>query len=591
MPFPIVYRPSRVTPTAASQVEVLNRYNAPADLTTAVAVSSGTITFTLADPGIYMLRIRVGGSLEYGTFGVDGTSTDPTAPEWLEHGLIKDRTAIVNPVDARILANLADPASALNTTFAPAQRSVYGPRWVFDGDSITANGITTSNGNQDRSRSWTSEMARLSMGRIKYVYNAAVSGYRIDQMLARFDEFVAPKDPDVVLLTAGTNDIGQGRSMDLWLADLESYRVKCQSIGATLIVGAIWPSDSNTPAGRQAATRTWNTALYSWAESKGVQVIPWDTLADPVTGGWPTGWSADQVHPGLLDSYTVIGKLGWQSVEPKAGPALIRRATYNGADALPNGLFTTLNAATNPPNLTAGTSSTASGTLAAGTYSYRYTARTFWGESLPSTERQVTLSGTGQITITNSTVSGARGYRVYRKAPGDTTWKYLTYLSPGTTTSFTDNGSLTAGADMSGVDTSQTPTGLVAGSTTPHQIGPVTTTEAGIKGRIFRSMPYEGSVSSPNDHFLVNVTPGEVYEVSALIRTTGTTEGVLILRFRDASATIAQMYIARDRMTNGWGLAHAIATVPPNVSSVRISLDQTDGSSTGYAEMQFRKIS
>ncbi|BCW47889.1 SGNH/GDSL hydrolase family protein [Arthrobacter sp. StoSoilB13] len=119
--------------------------------------------------------------------------------------------------------------AALNASYAQARRAVYGPRWVFDGDSITINGFSTVLGNQDRSRSWTSEMARQSMGRIRFVFNAAVAGYRSDQVLARFDTYVAPQNPDVVLLTIGTNDIGQGYTMASWLANVQGLLRQVQS--------------------------------------------------------------------------------------------------------------------------------------------------------------------------------------------------------------------------------------------------------------------------------------------------------------------------------------------------------------------------
>lgn len=541
--------------------------------------------------------VAVWAALAYASVGPVG----PDGPANTDASLLSSGTVPEGRLPARLgegelsatYGPTAQAASApLKAAFAPARRAVYGSRCVYDGDSISINGISATDGNQDRSRSWTSEMARLSMGRIRYVYNAAVSGYRIDQVLARFDAFVAPQTPDLVILTAGTNDIRQSRTMAQWKADLIAYFEKCKTIGADLIVGAIWPSDDN--AAHAATARLWNTDLYTWAAANSVQVLPWDTLADPITGGWPAGWSGDLLHPGLLDSYAVIGKLGWQSVEPKAGPPAVRRAVSNGADSLPNGFFTTLTAPMAAPNLSAGTADTTSGTLPAGTYSYKYTARTFWGESLPSTERSVTLSAVGKITITNGTVSGSRGYRVYRKGPSDTTWKFITYLSVSTTTSFVDDGSIVAGADMSGVDTSPVPTGLVSGSTTPHQIGPVTTTEAGVRGRILRVLPLDGSTSFPNDHYAIPVVAGEVYSISALVRTTGTAEAVFGVRFRNSAVVnIGQVYVARDRMINGWGLAHLTFTVPPNAVTARVSFEQADGTSTGYAEfaeVRFDKV-
>src|SRR5205823_4445313 len=127
-----------------------------------------------------------------------------------------------------------------------------------------------------------------------------------------FDADVAPHNPDVVLLTVGTNDIGAAVSMALWLSNLDAYLAKCHAIGAKLVVGAIWPTDENTIVpGRTVTTATWNTALYTWAAANNVTIVPWNQLADPVTGGWPAGWSSDQIHPTLLDSYSQIGTFGW----------------------------------------------------------------------------------------------------------------------------------------------------------------------------------------------------------------------------------------------------------------------------------------
>lgn len=474
-----------------------------------------------------------------------------------------------------------------------SRRTVFGPRWVWDGDSITINGITANTAGQDRSKSWTAELARLSLGRIDYIYNAAVSGYRLDQMLARFDDFVAPQQPDVVFLTAGTNDVGQGRSLEAFMADVVAYYEKCRAIGAQLVIGAIWPTSSNSPSGRPATSRLWNLSIYNWARNNGVTMVPWERLADPDTGGWPTGWSSDSIHPGNLDSYAQIGKFAWDILKHKVGSEAVRRATVTGADALSNGFFTQLTSYL-PPNLTNGVATTGTGTLPAGTYSYKYTSRTFYGESLPSVERQVTLSATGQITITNSTISGARGYRIYRKAPGDTTWKYLTYSSVGTNTTFVDDGSYIPGVDAPTVSTAQVPTGLTAGSSTLHQLGPVTFTEPGIRGRIYRAMPYESGSTGPNDYFGVNVVAGEIYEASCLIRTSGDSEGMFAIRFRDAAnANLTQVYLARDRMPNGFGLAHGRVVVPPTATLARVSFECVDSTAVGYAdfaEAAFRKI-
>jgi len=85
MPYPYSWTPTRVTPTSASQVAVVTAINnsTPAILTTPVAVSAGTITFTLTNPGRYTIVAKVGRAVEMGTFEVDVTGVDVSAPEYL----------------------------------------------------------------------------------------------------------------------------------------------------------------------------------------------------------------------------------------------------------------------------------------------------------------------------------------------------------------------------------------------------------------------------------------------------------------------------------------------------------------------------
>jgi lysophospholipase L1-like esterase len=480
-----------------------------------------------------------------------------------------------------------------NNVEATNSKIVYGSRWVFDGDSITINGIATAGTVQDRGSSWTTELARLSYGRIKFIYNAAISGQRTDQALGRFDEFVAPNNPDVVFLTAGTNDIGASRDMSAWLADIEAYRLKCVGIGARLIIGSIWPTDNTNPVGRSATSRTWNNALYTWAVANKVQYVPWERLSNPTTGGWPTGWSSDGLHPTLLDGYTSIAKFAWDFLEPRTGSPVVRRAISNGADAIPNGFFT---AGSNvpTPTLSAGTPTTGTGTLPAGAYSYKFTSRTYWGESIPSAAQSVTLSDVGQITIPYATATGARGFRVYRKGPSDSDWKYLTYISSALSGSFIDNGSFTAGANISGVATGFIPTGLTVGSATLKNLGQAFFSEPGVRGNIYRMYPYETGTGAPNDHFAIAVTPGEVYEISGLIRTNGNAEGAIVARFRDATTNFGQSVVAKGRLINGFGLAHTVITIPANTITLRLSFELTASADGGYldvAEISVTKLS
>jgi hypothetical protein len=89
------------------------------------------------------------------------------------------------------------------------------------------------------------------------------------------------------------------------------------------------------------------------------------------------------------------------------------------------------------------------GTLAAGTYNYKVTAKTAFGETPASPWSSFTLGATGGITVSWATVSGATGYNVYGRS-----WSQngsgFAFIGTSATTSFTDNGSVTAAVEMLG---------------------------------------------------------------------------------------------------------------------------------------------
>jgi len=483
----------------------------------------------------------------------------------------------------KLAAGATDVAARAAVGAASARDTVLGQRWIFDGDSVTINGVFTGGGNQDRSASWTTELAALSLGRINYVYNAAVAGQRSDERLAAFDTAVAPRKPDVVFLTVGTNDVAQGVAMSTWLTNLDAYLAKCQAIDAALVIGAIWPTDQTSVLpNRQALNLAWNTALYVWGETNGVTVVPWDRLADPLTGGWPTGWSTDQIHPTLLDSYSRIGKFAWEFLQPKVGPGPgVRRAVINSEGLLPNGFFIPLGSVTAVPAGRSATASTSAGTLPAGTYSYKVTGRSFFGEGLPSAEFTATLSGVGQISVAASTPSGARGINIYRKGPGDSDWRFMWYMANGTSP-WVDDGSVAPSAVITGVDTSAAPTGLVHGTANVHSIdGPWIFSEPGIRGNIIR-LRKNLAAAADNDYVWANVTPGQVIEGSCLMRGTADGRALIGFRFRaganDSGAAAGQVYAYNQVPTAGaWRLLHLRTTVPAGAATARFSFELAEG--------------
>lgn len=106
-----------------------------------------------------------------------------------------------------------------------------------------------------------------------------------------------------------------------------------------------------------------------------------------------------------------------------------------------------------PTNSAFSTASTG-GSLSNGTYYYRVSAYNSQGETLPSTETSITISGgtsTQTVTVNWSTVTGAVGYRVYGRSTGAEL--FMQQILSGTTT-WVDTGSVTPSGSMPTSDTS-----------------------------------------------------------------------------------------------------------------------------------------
>lgn len=459
-------------------------------------------------------------------------------------------------ITAAIIANRESATSEkLNATINAATSSVYGARTVFDGDSITigSQGGTHANG-QSQGSAWCAVATRLSNGRIIQLRNVAVTGARSDHQLGRFDANVAPLAPETVVLSVGVNDASQGIDANdvsgfkaTWQSSMIEYLDKVRDIGAKLIVGALYPSDDTEKAD---TFREWNEWLYDWAASENVPVIPFDSAADPITGGWPAGWSTDGIHP---EPQTVavsrLGEIAWDTIEPLFGRPESRRGTYAGDSLLPNGFFTdVIESTVNRPSGVTATAETGTGALSAGEYSYRISSAGLHGETILSDEITATLTAPGQVTLSIPPALNNLGYMVYRRAPGEFTWTFIAQLATSAP-SFTDDGLDSTGIPATGEDTSGRFVGLAPGANTAMKHGGGPLTVEGWRGKGFRVAPLFGDTASTNywSLDLSGVTLGEWYLFTARLR--GHDNGFLQVRidFRDSSnATINTMDMMQD---------------------------------------------
>jgi hypothetical protein len=103
------------------------------------------------------------------------------------------------------------------------------------------------------------------------------------------------------------------------------------------------------------------------------------------------------------------------------------------------------------PATPSSSTATTGGTLAAATYSYRVTALTPYGESLPSVAKtQATTGSTSTVTVTWSAVTNATGYRIYGRVAG-----VEKLLGSTTALTFTDTGAVPPLGDLPTVNTAR----------------------------------------------------------------------------------------------------------------------------------------
>lgn len=127
-----------------------------------------------------------------------------------------------------------------------------------------------------------------------------------------------------------------------------------------------------------------------------------------------------------------------------------------------------------PSGVTAGTATSGGSLTASSTYYYVVTATNSLGETMGSSEvSQSTTSSNKTIPLSWSQVTGATGYKVYRGTSSGSE-VFLTSVSGGSTTSYTDSGSATPG---SAVPPTANTTGLQALSGGSDDRADVTDTE------------------------------------------------------------------------------------------------------------------
>ena len=78
------------------------------------------------------------------------------------------------------------------------------------------------------------------------VFNCGVNGERTDQIAARFDRDVLARQPAVVTIIAGVNDVYQGRSAESVIEQLGAMYDRASAAGIAVVAGTIVPYNTAT---------------------------------------------------------------------------------------------------------------------------------------------------------------------------------------------------------------------------------------------------------------------------------------------------------------------------------------------------------
>ena len=218
----------------------------------------------------------------------------------------------------------------------------FGSLFVAAGDSITDNGAAESssiaNGNGRGYWQWVMQGAR---GRIMPVYqaDAGVTGNQTGDLWARYAADVTSKNPKIVLLLIGTNDVINGRTADYILGYIDLMLAANRAIGAVTVMGRILPRGSVGSPMNGSQITAWEGANAGISARAAPDIKVWDVEA--IIGNMDaahtmkTGYSdsGDFLHPNTRCGYEIAVN----------GPLPI----INSLIASGDNLFTTNNAAGN----------------------------------------------------------------------------------------------------------------------------------------------------------------------------------------------------------------------------------------------------
>lgn len=219
----------------------------------------------------------------------------------------------------------SETGDALSSSFTPIAGGTIGYRMAALGDSGTegfATGI--------RSDNWVTILAATSQGRIHLVKNAGKGGDTSAMMLARIEADILPFKPHFCTVQAGGNDWSLSVDFEITKSNLKAIVAKLRSNNIVPVLSTIVPR----PSANDSTIAVRNTWIRRYAEQERLLLLDFNSiLADPVTGGWKSGQSLDNIHAQSVPTYQ-MGRYAYDILKPYLpGPLLTGRAAVFNSDA------------------------------------------------------------------------------------------------------------------------------------------------------------------------------------------------------------------------------------------------------------------
>ena len=387
--------------------------------TLGLVASPGDVAELPADPGVYWTLL-----------------TDQTVPVTTAPSVGTPPPPVDGLRSGDVLAWSSDDHAFKPTPLAavPTKVPYYGVNVVFLGDSITIGANLNAIGHGNAFPTY----AQAFVGsRFRLLANAGVSGNTTTQMLARFDTDVGAYLPNIVVLTAGTNDIAQNFPIATYQTNMAALVAKIRALGATPVICSIPPR-----AIVAATTAIWNQWLRGYCIGEGIQFVDLSVLADPATAGWPAPWTTDGTHPNTGQGWWNVGRVVANALSPllpAAPAAFLASGPGQGTLNVDPTWTLPLVAPTVAPTF-ALTAATTGGGLGAGTYEVAVTSRYNSTESLWTSQTVTTTGATGSISIAiTAAAANFQRLAIYRRPVGGT-WSLVsvkvalgTYVDTGVT--------------------------------------------------------------------------------------------------------------------------------------------------------------